>query len=173
MQRDLTIRQERPGDAQKVYEVVKRAFAGAEHTDGGEQDLVVRLRKSRAYLPELALVAETEGKIAGYILFTKISIGERVELALAPLAVAPEYQRRGIGGALILEGHRIAKELGYEYCVVLGSAAYYPRFGYRPACTFGILPPFEAPRENFMARNLQGRETPCPGTVAYAPEFFV
>lgn len=173
MEKNFIIRCEQAGDEQKVYEVVKRAFAGAEHTDGGEQDLVVRLRKSKAYLPELALAAEMAGQIVGYILFTKISVGEREELALAPLAVLPEFQRRGIGGALIREGHRIAKTMGFEYCVVLGSAAYYPRFGYRPAHIFGILPPFEVPSENFMALNLRGKETPCPGTVTYAPEFFL
>lgn len=53
----LNIRQEQPTDYDAVYQVVKEAFADAEHTDGDEQDLVVRLRESKSFIPELSLVA--------------------------------------------------------------------------------------------------------------------
>lgn len=95
-----------------------------------EQDLVNALRQSVAYIPELSLVTEIDGRIAGHIMFTKVQIGESVQLALAPLSVLPEYQRQGIGSALIREGHKRAGELGYGYSIVLGSEAYYPKAGY-------------------------------------------
>lgn len=167
----MTIRQETEKDHQKVYEVIKTAFAGAEHSDGSEQELVTALRKSAAFVPELSLVAEQDGNIVGHILFTKAAVGGRTVLALAPLAVLPAYQGQGIGAALIREGHRIAAELGYEYSLVLGSESYYPRFGYQAAETFGIRAPFEVPSENFMEIRLREDAKPLSGTMAYAPEF--
>lgn len=167
----MLIRQENNKDFDQVYSVVKKAFQMAEHSDGNEQDLVVALRKSDAFIPELSLVAEMDGKIIGHIMFTKIEIGNHIELTLAPLAVLPEYQKQGIGAALIREGHRIAKELGYQYSVVLGSERYYPRYGYIPAKQLGIKAPFEVASENFMAIKLQENAEPINGIVKYAKEF--
>ena len=99
----MLIRQEKREDYPEVYELIKQAFASAEHADGNEQDLVEALRKSDAFLPELSLVAEEDGKLAGHILFTKANVGDRQVLVLAPLSVRPEMQRRGIGTALIRE----------------------------------------------------------------------
>ena len=93
----MLIRQETSNDYEKVYYVVKQAFASAEHSDGNEQDLVVALRNSSNFIPELSLVAIKDNKIVGYILFTKIKIGEYEELALAPLGILPKYQKQGIG----------------------------------------------------------------------------
>ena len=127
----IKIRQENKEDYEEVYNVVKRAFESAEHSDGNEQDLVVNLRKSQNFISELSLVAIQDKRIVGYILFTKINIGEYKELALAPLAVLPEYQKQGIGKKLIKEGHKIAKKLGYHYSIVLGSEKYYSKSGYK------------------------------------------
>lgn len=167
----MSIRTERPEDYESVYSVIKAAFAAAEHSDGTEQDLVNALRMGAAFIPELSLVAEYDGKVVGHILFTKIQIGGSTELALAPLAVLPPYQRRGIGSALIAEGHKTANALGYHYSVVLGSETYYPRFGYLPAESFGIYPPFEVPSKNFMAYKLCEDAPPLSGVVEYAREF--
>lgn len=59
-------------------------------------------------------------------------------LVLAPPSVKPKYQKQGIGMALISEGHKIAKELGYQYSLVLGSELYYPKAGYISAKQLGI-----------------------------------
>ena len=126
---EINIRQETPADYDAVYRLVKEAFATADHSDGDEQDLVVRLRKSEAFIPELSLVAEADGVLAGYILLTKIRVGEETELAAAPLAVAPAFQRKGVGSALIRELDRAARELAYRYIVILGRPAHYGRFG--------------------------------------------
>ena len=167
----MRIRREEAEDYEAVRQVVQAAFAGAERADGTEQDLVEELRKSEAFLPELSLVAEIDGRIAGHILFTKARAGDTPVLALAPLSVLPEYQGRGVGTALIREGHRIAGELGYRYSVVLGSENYYPRAGYRPAETFGIEPPPGFPRENFMAYKIGENAPEVSGTMRYAEEF--
>lgn len=168
----LTIRQETEQDYPEVYQLIKTAFSTAEHADGTEQDLVVRLRNSRAFIPELSLVAEQNGTLVGYILFTKACLPQTAALALAPLAVLPTSQQQGVGTALIKEGHRIAKALGYEISVVLGSEQYYPRMGYRPASEFGIVPPFEVSEKNFMAINLTAQALECHGTLEYDAAFF-
>lgn len=167
----IEIRQENEKDYEEIYKVIKVAFETAEHSDGKEQDLVISLRKSENFIPELSLVAIQDKKIVGYILFTKINIGKYEELALAPLAVLPKYQRQGIGKKLIEKGHGIAKELEFHYSVVLGSEKYYPKFGYVPASQYGIKAPFEVLDENFMAIKLNNSDKKILGTVEYAKEF--
>lgn len=168
----MLIRQETSNDHNIVYNLIRDAFDGAEHSDGTEQDLVEALRKNKeAFIPELSLVAEDNGVITGHILFTKMQVGDDTVLALAPLSVKPEYQRQGIGMALIQEGHRIAAALGYGYCVVLGSEIYYPKTGYQPAEDFSIEIPEGIPSQNYMAVQLLPHAKPIHGKVTYAPEF--
>ncbi len=167
----MNIRAEQPADVQAIYDVVKRAFETAAHRDGNEHDLVNALRDSDAFIPELSLIAEIDGKIVGHILFTKVQIGTRPALALAPLSVLPKYQRQGIGTALIKEGHKQAAALGYGYSVVLGSETYYPRMGYVMARTYGILPPFDVPNKNFMACKLRDDAPSVSGIVRYDAAF--
>lgn len=167
----MMIRKEDATDYETIYSVVKKAFDNAEHADGNEPDLVNALRKGNAFIPELSLVAEIDGEIVGHILFTKAKVENDTVLVLAPLSVLPEYQRQGIGTALIYEGHRIAKELGYGYSIVLGSEKFYPKTGYLPADTFGIIPSFDVPRENFMAYKLNENAPNIHGIIKYAKEF--
>ncbi len=167
----IKIRKENRNDKDEVYNVVKKAFETAEHSDGNEHDLVNLLRTSKNFIPELSLVAIKDNKIVGYILFTKVEIGQYTELALAPLAVLPDYQKQGIGKKLVEEGHKIAKKLGYHYSIVLGSEKYYPKFGYIPAIKYGIKSNFDVPDENFMAIKLNDTDRKINGIVKYAKEF--
>lgn len=163
----MTVRQETEKDHAQVYKVIKAAFASADHSDGNEQDLVVKLRASDAFIPELSLVAVKDGNIVGHILFTKAEIAGHTVLALAPLSVLPAYQRQGIGLALIADGHRIAKGLGFAYSIVLGNAEYYRQAGYCPASRFGIKSPFDVPDENFMAIKLDPEAKSLSGIIQY------
>ena len=167
----MLIRKEEPKDYEIIYSVVKAAFDSAEHADGNEHDLVNALRKGEAFIPDLSLVAETDEKIVGHVMFTKAKVSDDTVLVLAPLSVLPEYQRRGIGMSLIKEGHSIADKLGYEYSIVLGSEKYYPKAGYVPADHFGIKPPFEVSSENFMACKIREDAADICGAVEYAKEF--
>lgn len=167
----LRIRQEIPADRAAVYTLVQEAFAQAEHRDGTEQDLVVALRQSVAFVPKLSLIAEVNRTVAGHILFTEAHVGVSTVLALAPLSVRPAFQLQGVGSALILEGHRIAQQLGYGYAVVLGSKTYYRRFGYRPAAQFGITAPNGIPASHLMAIQLRADAAPICGPLFYAKEF--
>lgn len=167
----MYIRQEQPTDYDIVYEMIKEAFAKAEHSDGNEQDLVVALRKSEAFIPELSLVAIADDRIVGHILFTKAYVGHTEVLALAPLSVLPGYQNKGIGLSLIEQGHIIATRLGYEYSIVLGHSKYYPKAGYVPASRYGIKAPFEVEDENFMATCFRENAVKLNGMIQYAGAF--
>ncbi len=166
----MIIRQERPGDYVAVGQMVKSAFAGAEHSDGKEHELVARLRGSDGFIEQLSLVAQQDECIVGHIMFTVATVGETSVLALAPLSVHVDFQRKGIGGLLIEKGHEIAKGLGYDIIVVLGSEKYYPKFGYKPASLLGIKPPFEVPDANFMAVSLSGSAEMLDGTIEYVKQ---
>ncbi|MDC2826610.1 N-acetyltransferase [Rodentibacter pneumotropicus] len=169
----MLIRPETSEDYQQIYHLVKSAFATAEHSEGTEQDLVERLRGSSSFIPELSLVAEKEDEIVGYILFTQVRIGKNIELALAPLAVLPAAQQRGVGKALIKQGHEIAKQLGYHYSIVLGNPNYYGKLGYQSARQFQITPPFEIDDAFFMVFELNSPQNNVQGVVQYADEFFI
>ena len=165
----VSVRQERPEDHEQVYALVREAFAGAEHSDGTEQDLVEALRRGRAFVPELSLVAEAGGQCAGHILFTRARVGEAEALVLAPLAVLPRFQRQGVGSALVRAGLALAQERGFSCVLVLGSEAYYSRFGFVPASRFGIATPGGLPKAHFMALRL--KDAPLCGRVLFAEAF--
>lgn len=167
----IRIRQEQPADYDAVYHIVKEAFESAEHTDGNEQNLVVKLRKSKSFIPELSLVAVEDGKIVGHILFTRALVNGVEVLALAPLSVLPEYQRMGIGMSLIQRGHSIADKLGYKYSVVLGHSKYYPKAGYVPASQYGVKAPFEVEDNNFMIVCFGGNDKKLNGIMEYDEAF--
>lgn len=124
-------------DAGGVLAVERAAFGG-----DVEAGLVEALVAGEAYVAGLSLVAESGGSILGHILFTRARAGEVDALLLAPLAVAPEWQGRGIGSALVRAGLARAAELGFGIALVLGHPAYYPRFGFEPAEPLGIMPPY-------------------------------
>lgn len=155
---EIRIRQEQESDYRAVYALIELAFRNMEESDHSEQYLVERLRKSDAFIPGLSLVAEVDGVVVGHILLTKVEIvaDDKVttSLGLAPVAVLPKYQGKGIGGALIRTAHQRASELGYGSAVLLGHKDYYPRFGYKKAIDFGIDFPFDVPHEFCMAVEL-------------------
>ena len=169
----MHIRQETANDYSSVHSVIEQAFASAEHSDGNEADLVSALRKGKSFIPKLSLVAEIDGKIVGHILFTKVMVGNSIQLALAPVSVDPAFQKRGIGSLLINSGHTIAKRMGFEYSIVLGYPKYYSRFGYKPSIEFNIICPFDVPEDFFMAINLQEKKSLLNAKVEYPKEFLI
>lgn len=165
------IRQEKRADREAVEALVQAAFAKACHADGNEHELVHALREGTSFIPELSLVMEKDEQLVGHVLFTKAMVGKDTILCLAPLSVLPAVQREGIGSALVYEGHRRAKALGYTYSVVLGDPAYYDRFGYQKARLFGIIAPEGIDEDYLMAIKLTEEAPSLCGKLVYAKEF--
>lgn len=166
----MKIRQETSEDHHTVYEINHLAF-GQEN----ESRLIEKIRKGETFVPELSLVAEEDGKVIGHILFSKVKIkGKKTyeSLALAPMSVHPDFQKKGIGSQLITIGLQKVKELNFEHVIVLGHKDYYPKFGFQKASTWNIRCPFEVPDEVFMAIELvEGSLKNKEGTVEYPPVF--
>ena len=167
----IRIRQATTADTAIIRDVTRRAFATAEHSDGTEADLFTALQTSQVYIPELSLVAESDGTIIGHIHLTQANPPAHTPLALAPRSVLPRHQKQGIGQTLIRESHQLAAAMGYPYSIVLGSETYYPRAGYLPVEHFGISAPAGIPSRNLMACPLTGTAPILRGAIRYAPEF--
>jgi len=174
----MNIRQEQLSDHTIVFQLIEKAFRDEIYSDKREQFLVERLRNTKEFIPELSLVAEINHQIAGFILLSRIEIENNSKelvssLALAPVAVLPAFQGKGLGAALIAKAHDTARELGYQSVIVLGHEKYYPKFGYQPLHHFHLSLPFDAPPENCMAIELvPGALKNLAGKVVYPDAFF-
>ncbi|MCL4368017.1 MAG: N-acetyltransferase [Actinobacteria bacterium] len=168
LQEHTLIRVEQQEDRAAVHAVNASAFDTL-----AEADLVDVLR-DRAQ-PVISLVAEEDGSIVGYIMFSPVALPGHPELrfmGLAPLAVVPERQRQGIGSALVRAGLKRCRELGHGAVAVLGHSAYYPRFGFSPSARFGIGCEYDVPEGAFMLVELQpGYLDGVSGTVMYHAAF--
>jgi len=156
----IHIRQERPADHHTVEAITREAFwstwADRSPRICDEHLLVHRLRKSPIFVPELNLVAEFDGNIAGHIIYAVSNIvdnagNEHKMLTFGPLTVHPEYQNRGIGKHLMQHSFKIAKDIGYRSVIIFGHPEYYPRVGFRRAAEFGITTADGTTFDAFMA----------------------
>jgi putative acetyltransferase len=163
----VIIRPEATADYDAIRQVNEAAFNGSE-----EAALVEALRRERVVL--LSLVTELDGRIVGHVLFSRMSIetaaGAVAAAALAPMAVLPEYQRRGIGGRLIRSGLDGLRANGERIVIVVGHPEYYPRFGFSSGLAGSLESPF--PAEAFMAYEvIPGALDRVRGRVKYPKAF--
>jgi putative acetyltransferase len=169
----MSIRFERPEDASQVRQINELAFG-----QPLEANLVDTLRKSCT--ESLSLVAEGESEddgVVGHLLFTPVvveSAGRRVSgMGLAPMAVRPDRQRQGIGSQLVRRGLDILRERGCPFVVVVGHPEFYPRFGFEPASTRGLVCQWEGiPDAAFMVLTLDAQAMAgVSGVANYREEF--
>lgn len=163
----MQIRPYRQEDQLQVMRVLLKAF---KRTD--ESKLVDILRKSDHQLVEL--VAIENDRPVGHILFSPVECEGKQKLAgLGPMAVAPEFQNKGIGTALVEEGVRECGKLGFEGIVVVGHPEYYSRFGFQSAVSLGIWSDFDVSEELFMGKELRPNAFQAtPGHVQYHEAFY-
>jgi putative acetyltransferase len=165
----IEVRREQPGDEAAITHVNDKAFGQPD-----ESRIVDAIRK--AGHATIALVAIDAGKIVGHILFSPVAIespGPAIAaLGLGPMAVLPEFQRRGIGSMLVQAGLKECARTGCQTVVVVGHPEFYPRFGFRPAHMFGLKCEFTVPDDVFMVVELiSGALSGRHGMVRYRPEF--
>lgn len=132
------------------------------------------VRHSDRYIPELELVADLDGTVVGHILFSYIDLvgQEHLQvLGLAPIAVLPKFQRRGIGSLLVKMGLKAAEAREELMIIVLGHPQFYSRFGFEPTVAYGIESPFPVPNEVFMVKLLKNYQGTYKGKVVYPPAF--
>jgi putative acetyltransferase len=165
----INIREERPEDIATIRRINIKAFGRPL-----EANLVEMLRTNDGIL--LSLVATYGGQVAGHILYSPVTAGSGEKkiagAGLGPMAVLPEYQRRGVGGKLIEFGITRLKQSGCPFLVVLGHVDYYPRFGFRPASDYGLKCEWRVPDNAFMALALdESKIRGASGLIKYRAEF--
>ena len=156
----MIVRPTTDADTDIIKAVHEAAFGQAE-----EAELSLALLGDPSAEPCVSLMALEGERALGHVLFTRVAIerADAVEASiLAPLAVMPEAQGRGIGGELVREGFRCLSDLGTALVFVLGDPRYYSRFGFRPAAAEGLQAPYPLPpayAEAWMVHELR------PGTL--------
>ena len=169
---DFVIEAEQDADHATVDDVVRRAFALRPEV----ADMVAAIHASPRFRPGLALVARVGDRVAGFVMLSDTDLvddagGRREVLTLTPLAVAPEYERRGIGSALVRAALAEAERRGEPLVVLEGSPRYYRRLGFKFAREHGIsidLP--ESAREGAQVYLLSSYDPRIRGRVEYPPE---
>lgn len=161
----MIIRVAIPGDAATIRNILRAAFGGDQ-----EANLIDNLRNAGDLL--LSLVAEDAGQIVGYLGFSRLWIACEAQRSagssLAPLAVAVDRRRRGIGAALVEAGHQRLRSAGESIVFVLGDPAYYRRFGYLTQAAAKFECVYAGP--HFQALALAD-DAPRTGAIAYAAAF--
>ncbi len=144
----MIIRKEKDSDIEAISAVTIAAFQNHPLSNHTEQFIVNALRAADALT--ISLVAEVDGQVVGHIAFSPVTIadGSKNWHGLGPISVLPEFQKQGIGKALMREGLSMLKALGSKGCVLVGDPEYYHRFGFKniPDLIHEGVPP-----ENFLA----------------------
>ena len=149
----IVIRNETDADVSTITEVTVAAFKTLEISNHTEQFIIEALRAAKALT--LSLVAEVDGRVVGHIAFSPVTMSDGAMhwYGLGPVSVLPEYQRKGIGRALIREGLARLKDLDAKGCCLVGHPQYYRKFGFENVA--GLVHE-GVPQEVFFALSFDG-----------------
>ncbi len=127
----FTIRDETEADISKISDVTTEAFKTLEVSNNTEQFIIIALRDAKALT--ISLVAEVDGHVIGHIAFSPVTVSDGTSgwYGLGPVSVLPEYQRQGVGKALIQEGLSRLKKINAKGCCLVGHPDYYKKFGFQ------------------------------------------
>jgi putative acetyltransferase len=165
----ITIRPERPGEVETLFKIYLAAFGRLQ-----EPVLVSSLRENQGLL--LSLVAISQGGLVGGVAFSLLTLEPAVNrlclAGLAPLAVLPAYQGRGIGFRLVQVGLQLCRQRGVDAVFLVGEPEFYGKFGFGPASDFNIRCEFEVPGAYWLGQELlPGALVGVSGLARYRPEF--
>ncbi|MBI5623296.1 MAG: N-acetyltransferase [Elusimicrobia bacterium] len=165
----INVRKEQPEDIPAIRELTTAAFK-----ESAEADIVDNIRKH--HKDALSLVATRDEKVVGHILFSPVIIEcgkKKVKgMALGPMAVAPEEQRKGIGTELVRAGISRMRGRSIPYVVLVGHPDFYPRFGFERASRRGITCKWDVPDDVFMILILHDPTMlGVTGQAQFVPEF--
>jgi putative acetyltransferase len=126
----LILRNEVDADVAAITDVTVAAFKSLEISSHTEQFIVEALRAANALT--LSLVAVLDGRVIGHIAFSPVTISDGTQnwYGLGPVSVLPEFQRQGVGKALIKEGLSRLKDMNARGCCLVGHPDYYRKFGF-------------------------------------------
>ncbi|WP_338133570.1 N-acetyltransferase [Streptomyces caniscabiei] len=168
----VLIRRETPADIPAVNSVTAEAFAKPETPTPVEVVLLDELRTCGGWIPELSLVALSgKDEVIGHVVCTRGHVGTAPALGLGPLSVHPDHQRRGVGLALVHTVLGAADALGEPLVALLGSPAYYSRYGFHTSTDYGITAPDPSWGEYFQVRTLAAHDPALQGVFTYAEPF--
>jgi putative acetyltransferase len=167
----MGIRPELDPDRERSLEIERAAFGGPD-----EASIVEVVRDLEG---SFALVAEDDGAVVGHVQMSRAWIGDTPVLALGPIGVLPARQGQGIGSSLVRASLDGSRERGERAVILLGSQAFYPRFGFRPGSTFGLRNPYTGMREerfvvqedDFMIAPVGDDDPSFEGAVRWHPAF--
>ena len=127
----MIIRNETKFDIEAISEITIAAFRTLAISNHTEQFIINALRDANVLI--ISLIAEIDGKVVGHIAFSPITIsdGSLNWYGLGPVSVSPEYQKQGIGKALVNEGLSLLKDMGGQGCALVGDPTYYKQFGFK------------------------------------------
>ncbi len=153
MNMKFVIRNETDADVDAIAELTVAAFKPLEISNHTEQFVIAALRAANALT--LSLVAEVDGRIVGHIAISPVTMSDGTQnwYGLGPVAVLPQYQRQGIGKALIQEGLSRLKEMNAQGCCLVGHPGYYRQFGFENAPQLVLE---GVPQEVFFALSFDG-----------------
>jgi putative acetyltransferase len=168
----VLVRRETSDDVKAIRSVTAAAFARPGEDVPAEAPLVDWLRACPAWIPELSLVAlGADGAVVGHVVCSRGTVGAAPVLALGPLSVRPDWQRRGVGKALMHAVLGAADAMGEPLVALLGSTEYYRKFGFRLAAEYGIAPKHPEWGPHFQVRALTAYDPSVRGEFAYPEPF--
>lgn len=170
--RNIIIRQASDNDIGEIKSVVKAAFdRPGKDQYFNEWEFVDKVRNDSGFIPDLCLVAIIDSEIVGYILLSKALIGENEGLALGPLAVRPDCQRKGIGKRLIETGIEKAKEHEFDWIALTGGD-YYRQFGFETALDYGIKLGDNHPENPYLKITFLNNNRNIAGNMRFCDSFY-
>ena len=162
----IIIRNETDADVDAITEVTVAAFKTLEISNHTEQFIIEALRAAKALT--VSLVAELDGRVIGHVAFSPVTISDGTQnwYGLGPVSVLPQYQRNGVGKALIQQGLSRLKDLNAQGCCLVGHPDYYRKLGFKNVS--GLVHE-GVPQEVFLAMSFDGQIP--QGTVAFHEGF--